>query len=72
MEAIQSRCFLWSSTEYTLWNGKGEKIDVPGTASLFLGHQRGVLISKQMAAQSGLGPLGVLELHHRARLWSPP
>src|SRR4030066_79687 len=29
----QSTCFLWSSTEYTLWKGKGENREVPWTAS---------------------------------------
>ena len=60
--AIQSRCFLWSSMEYTLWKGNGEKSDVPTTASRIAATSGVFLSPSRWPPKPGLGALGILEL----------
>src|SRR2546427_8629518 len=64
---IQSTCFRWSSTEYTEWNGNGEKRDVPATVSRIFA-TTGVFLSPSRCPPSpGLAPWAYLISTRRAR-----
>src|SRR3972149_8315816 len=64
---IQSTCFLWSSTEYTLWKGKGENSDVHATASRMDATTSVVLPPRRWPPSPGLAPCAYLNSTKRAR-----
>src|SRR5574341_650736 len=64
---IQSTCFLWSSTEYTLWNGKGENSDVHATASRIEATTSVVLPPRRWPPNPGFAPCAYLNSTNRAR-----
>jgi len=58
---IQSMCFLWSSIEYTEWNGNGEKSEVPLTASRILANTFRIFLAEKVPAEAGFGALGIFK-----------
>src|SRR3989442_7182672 len=64
---IQSTCFRWSSTEYTEWNGNGEKRDVPATVSRIFATTGVFLSTRSCPPRPGFAPWAYLISTRRAR-----
>src|SRR2546426_2422572 len=64
---IQSTCFRWSSTEYTEWNGNGEKRDVPATVSRIFATTGVFLSPSRCPPRPGFAPCAYLISTRRAR-----